>query len=442
MRVRGLHLVVLLLAWAGFVAAVYCPDIGRGFVKDDFTWIRSARADADRPSALVLPGEPGFYRPLVTASFLADYDLHGWTPRGYGWTNLALYGLCALGVGLLAVALGLPTESAVAAAFLWAVNPHGINMAVVWLSGRTALLLTLFATTAAAAFLRRRYVVASVLIACALASKEEAVLLPALLLAWRWTLDRRVDRGAVAAALVPLVLYFGARSVTPAFTPATAPSFYQFTVAPAHVVRNLAEYLDRSATIAAIAVVLGALVYRARPALQEGDGRLLAMCGVWWAAMFGLTLWLPVRSSLYAVCPSVASAVAAGLLLARFPRPARAWRAEYLLAGVLVASIPIYQVRNDPWVEGARVSERTLETVRRDAAALPPTGTVVLRDEAGTVSSFHNAFGDLATEALRTAVGRRWSAEVVDPPAGETPLDVIAVYQLEHGRIVRLDASD
>ena len=35
--------------------------------------------------------------------------------------------------------------------------------------------------------------------------------------------------------------------MTPAFTPWTAPSFYQFTAAPTHVLRNLGEYLDRLA---------------------------------------------------------------------------------------------------------------------------------------------------------------------------------------------------
>ena len=119
------------------IAAVYLPDIGRGFVKDDFSWIRAARAVIEKPSDLVIPQQAGFYRPLVTASFALDHLVHGWQPRGYGWTNLALYAACAVAIACLGMTLGLSRWAAVVAAFMWAINPHGINMALVWLSGRT-----------------------------------------------------------------------------------------------------------------------------------------------------------------------------------------------------------------------------------------------------------------------------------------------------------------
>src|SRR5207237_117089 len=76
----------------------------------------------------------------------------------------------------------------------WAVNPHGINMAVVWLSGRTSLCVTLFAVLSAIAVTKRRYVWTAVLVGAALASKEEAIALPAMLFAWH----RLVARDAAA----------------------------------------------------------------------------------------------------------------------------------------------------------------------------------------------------------------------------------------------------
>ena len=51
------------------IAAVYLPDVGRGFVKDDFGWIRDARARLSDPLH-ALPHQPGFFRPLVTWSFV------------------------------------------------------------------------------------------------------------------------------------------------------------------------------------------------------------------------------------------------------------------------------------------------------------------------------------------------------------------------------------
>src|SRR5207249_2277374 len=59
------------------LAAVYLPDIGRGFVKDDFGWVRDARSGLAQPGRIVLPAHPGFYRPLVTATFVVDYMMYG-----------------------------------------------------------------------------------------------------------------------------------------------------------------------------------------------------------------------------------------------------------------------------------------------------------------------------------------------------------------------------
>src|SRR5262249_54456455 len=149
------------------------------------------------------------------------------------------------------------------ASFVWAINPHGINMAVVWLSGRTALCLTLFSLLAAIACVRQRHGLAAFAIALALLSKEEAVALPFVLLAWTWTLERERPRLAVVAVtLAPLVLYLAVRALTPAFTPATAPVFYRFTTDPSTLVRNLAEYFDRSSTIAIAVTAVAAALYR------------------------------------------------------------------------------------------------------------------------------------------------------------------------------------
>ena len=430
----------LWIAWIVFVAAVYFPDVGRGFIKDDFTWIRAAKAATAAPVTLIRQPDAGFYRPLVTLSFAVDAAVHGWQPRGYGWTNLSLYVLCAAAVALLTLALGLPPTTALLAAFLWSVNPHGMNMAILWLSGRTATLLTLFSLLAAAAFVRAWFGAAAVLIGCALCAKEEAVALPFILLAWIWIKDGSRPRWrAIAAVTVPLAVYLVLRALTPAMTPSTAPSFYQFTAAPVVVIRNAWEYLDRSATLAVVALVLAMIVYRCRPRADAAARGLLIMMGVWWLGMFAITIWLPVRSSLYAVCPSAAAAIACALLIDRM----RAAAARTLmplatvLAVLLVAAIPIYQVRDDLRAEAARVSQRTLNEIEHDLPTLPYSGVVVLHDDPdGFV--FREAFGDLATEALRTRFGRDWNVRIEDashPSAGRG--GVIADYWIRRGAISR-----
>jgi len=427
-----------------FIAAVYFPDVGRGFVKDDFTWIRAARAAMAHPVTLIRQPDAGFYRPLVTLAFMFDFAVHGWAPRGYGWTNLDLSIVCACALAALALTLGLSRRAAVLAALLWMINPHGVNMAILWLSGRTATLLTLCSLLAAVAFLRRWYLAAAVLIGLALLSKEEAVMLPFVLLAWVMIRGRgtRPSGAAIAAALVPLAVYFSLRALTPAMTPASAPPFYRFTFDPVAVIRNAGEYLDRSATLAAAALVCGMLVYRRLPRVLPADRPVVAMLAIWWLGMFAITLWLPIRSSLYAVCPSIAAAILSALLIERMREasPQSRFPLEPVLAVLVFASIPIYQIRDDLRTEGARVSQRTLHEIERDLPALPRTGAIVLHDDPAA-PVFREAFGDLPTEALRTRFERDWDARIVADPqpardsAGGGP--VIAEYWIRRGTIAR-----
>jgi hypothetical protein len=433
---------VLPVACALFVVAVYFPDVGRGFIKDDFTWIRTAQAAAANPVRLVRQPDPGFYRPLVSLTFIYDYAVHGWKARGYGWTNLALCVACAFAVAALALAIGLSRRAALLAGALWLINPHGVNMAILWLSGRTATLLTLCSLLAAVAFLRRWHAAAAALIALALLAKEEAVMLPFILLSWSWIRERgaRPRWTAIAALFGPLAVYLSLRALTPAMTPATAPSFYRFTVDPLSVMRNLGEYLDRTATLAAAALVCAMIAYRARPRTTAAHRPLLAMLAVWWAGMFAITIWLPVRSSLYAVCPSAAAAMAGALLIDRTRAVAARspFRFELVLAILLVAAIPIYQMRDDLRVEAARVSQRTLNAIDRDLPSLPRTGVVVLHEDPDA-AVFREAFGDLPAEALRTRFGRDWDARIVESPAASRGTadgnGVIAEYWIRHGTL-------
>ena len=440
---------VVAAIWMLFVAGVYVPDIGRGFVKDDFSWIERGRTGLSEPGTLVLPTLPGFYRPLVGASFGINYWLRGLDARSYGFTNLALYAACAAAMVLLFRALGVGAAAAVVGAFAWAINPHGISMAVVWISGRTSLLLTLFAVLSATAFVRGRRVTGTLLFFAALLSKEEAVMLPAILAALVATggPERRAALGGdLAAMALALAVYFALRVQTPAFTPFDAPSFYRFTDDPRLLVTNVLEYLDRGATIFAVVLLLAALACRVRPALGERERRLAGAAAIWFAGGYALTVLIPVRSSLYAVFPSVGTALVTALVVDGLRRAAPTRTTDLRIAAVLASVllfIPIYRIRNGPWVEPARVSTRTMAVVAGDLPGLPDHGVIVLTDEASPHSNFRSAFGGLATDAVRLYTGRPFDALVVWHPPGDTtreaPADVVARYQLTHGAVVRVE---
>ena len=51
----------------------YVPDLGHGFVKDDFGWIHGARIESANDAAALLTRNNGFYRPLVSATFALNY---------------------------------------------------------------------------------------------------------------------------------------------------------------------------------------------------------------------------------------------------------------------------------------------------------------------------------------------------------------------------------
>src|SRR5258708_31335695 len=182
-------------------------------------------------------------------------------------------------------------------------------MAVIWISGRTALFRTLGALVAPPAVLRRHVLAAAAAMACALAAKEEAVLLPIVVLCWTMLLSSdgwRASRWRILAALfVPLGAYLIARTQSGAFGPLNAPSFYQFTFAPAVVARNAFEYLDRGATAPLAVVAIAAIATALRPSIDPRPRRLLLACACWFCGGYGLTPLLQVPSDLYALLPSV-----------------------------------------------------------------------------------------------------------------------------------------
>ena len=109
----GPRLLILVLAF--LFCVIYVPDVGHGFVKDDFQWVIAAR----QPPAALLTNTNGFFRPLVTLSFRADYALFGLDTYPYGLTNFVLAVVCAALVFALTRSFGLESGTATFAAAVW-----------------------------------------------------------------------------------------------------------------------------------------------------------------------------------------------------------------------------------------------------------------------------------------------------------------------------------
>ena len=443
------------VAAAGALAAIfliiYLPDLGHGFLKDDFGWVRRVRPDG-QGLTLAFQSDIGFYRPLVMASFAIDHAVWQLNPFGYGMTNLAICCLDAALLYALARSLRLPSAAALVSAAAWAFNFHGINMSLLWLSGRTALLVVLFALATAIAMLKGRHLLAGVFCLCALLSKEEATLIPALWTAFLFLEGRLVEselpRSAglrsLAARTCPLWaalgIYVAIRAQSGAFGPLSAPPEYQLFTSAALLARNVSEYADRALTLsAALAIVLFLVAGRGAGPVTSAERRTLLLAGLWIPSMFALTISLPVRSSLYAVLPSVGGALLAGAVGSRALRatPQRFARACVVLIVIAVLLVPIYRKRNERWVEAAGLSAKVVGVVRDAAERYPAGGRIVLVDDPAATPNFDGTFLTAFPEVLILEAGREWSGEIA-APGGVTNANGAVVVELENGQpIVR-----
>ena len=484
-------LVVAALLLLVAVSLAYLPHVGRGFKQDDFGWIASSRVRHAADWAALLGRNAGFYRPVVAATFALDELAFGMRPLGYGLTNLAVLLACLVAITGLARALGLPPGASLAAGAIWALNFQGINMAVVWLSGRTALLLVLFAVLAARALVRGRTIAAAAFTLLTLLSKEEAVMLPLLLFAWAGLLAREKrghqesgvrnqESGAqspeprptfghrtsdvgrlgfsVRAAIratwplaVPLGLYAVLRYASGAFGPFSAPSYYRFTLAPLKVADNVLKYLDFAATWPVLVVVLAAGLAAVIPRPSPRERRIVVLGFVWLIASYAITVFLPIRSPLYACFPAVGAALAAGALLGGvWARATTAARSRLVVVGLVLPFLllPVYWSRNVRHAKGALLSAHWLNDLKTSGDDIPGDHVLVLVDDRqlDPTEQLPAAFGMLFEIAVRDTLGRPVRTWIEPPPngwqtAGLQRPDAAApkvVFALKNGHLVRI----
>jgi hypothetical protein len=424
-----------------FVLA-YVPDMGRGFIKDDFRWISESRVESVADALALFGRDNGFYRPLVSLSFATDRALFGVRPFGYALTNLLVILAAAAVLHALARSLGLSPGAAAFAAAAFLLNPHGIKDAILWISGRTSGLLTLFCLLAALAFVRGRVWWAAGGVMLALFCKEEAVLLPAILAAGAGLRARgRLPLRALLSSwplFLPLPVYFVLRSMTSAYLPATAPAHYRLSLDPGLIARNILEYTDRACIIPLVALVLIALTVRGRPKLDPGENGVLLWSLLWIAGGYGLTVWLPVRSSLYAVLPSVGAALAGAVLAQALWREAAPGpKTKLLVAAALVPllMVPLYRGRNRRTVGEAELSTAALDDLAHAFADHHPKATFVLEDDPQAQPNLERSFGTLLEDAVFIRTGRVRSVRY-SPPAATWTVAEIAPYRATGPRTV------
>jgi hypothetical protein len=167
---------------------------------------------------------------------------------------------------------------------------------------------------------------------------------------------------------------------------------------------------------------------------------------VWLAAGCGLTIFLPARSSLYALLPSVGGALASATVIgaAWSDIPPRRQRALAYLALVLPLSfVPIYWQRNERWTELADVSAQTVATFSALAPAASSRWEVIVLDDRSTRANVAAALGWGLPGTVELVTGKRPRVWIVPPPPDIDPADIVmspaaagSILELRDGRVV------
>ncbi len=156
-------------------------NLGRKLTSDFFQ--RSLDKPADQKA--------GYYRPIITLTYMLDYSLSGQNPLGYHITNLIWHIACGIIIYLLVGALFYEPQLSLIASLLFVTHPvHAESVA--WISGRTDVICAFFFLSSlylyTLAYLTNRrgknlsLAGSLALFILALLAKEMAVILPLILI--------------------------------------------------------------------------------------------------------------------------------------------------------------------------------------------------------------------------------------------------------------------
>jgi hypothetical protein len=281
------------------------------------------------------------------------------------------------------------------------------------------------------------------------------VLLPPILIAWSigeaamgrtWRRASPVVQFALGSAALT-VLYLVLRERSGAFTPSTAPAFYRLSVTAARLFSNGPAYLDRSATFAGAVLIVWLAVCRPPVRLlRPSNWRIVRFGSLWFLGTLAVTVFLPVRSSLYACLPAVGVAVTAAALIAG-PSPSISAQRQRraVLAGLALPLLlwPVYNARNRNAVREAELSAQTISALQRIARDRGEGAAVLLRDDRSHKPSLDNSFGTLIQDAADLMVTPPLKVWIDPPPADaalaglQPPSQVDIVLTLRDGRLIR-----
>ncbi len=417
-RVPGLRAVLPLIL---LTLVIYVPFLDGGFRTDDFAHVERLSQLPDWTSLVTSPDIFGFFRPLTQASLWLDLQLFGEAGAGYRVVNLALHAVVLALAFLVCRALTGHTAAAWFTTLAFALTPKAHPIAVLWISARAELCMTIGTLTAVLAWVEwtrggGRAWIATLLVAYAgaLLSKETAILLPAVLLVlpsparpWRSRVGVALGLVAVAVAAVAWRAQIGARM------PTMDGGHYLASMSLGGLLHNLRNYAERMAPAPLLVLVACGGCAALTLSVRRTLGTLAQIVGhrwhvalvtlVWPIAFLAPTLPFTARSELYVYLPVLGPCLLVGLMIAALLEDSRARRSVVLAASACAIALSLYQAGRAWEMHRDHVfSSRFVATLAHhpDLAATPASLHVVSAD-ASTARFLQDAVGGYFSVVLR-----------------------------------------
>ena len=178
--------------WDDSISITDNPGFGTlTYIKDLFT---GHFFDAGLPYSFGT--DTGFYRPLVGVSFVLDKMIWGMNAYGFRLTNIMLHIFTAYLFYFFMKRIKFNFYYALIGALIYAIHPIHIG-SVAYISGRTDVLRTFFMLLAIFSYRDKKNVTSLVFFAFSLLTKEDAVVLPGVLLGLDVIINKKLSKSVV-----------------------------------------------------------------------------------------------------------------------------------------------------------------------------------------------------------------------------------------------------
>jgi hypothetical protein len=420
---------VFIMIIAGISTALFLPVMGHGFVHDDFHHLYSAAYHSIH-HGLTRANEGQFYAPIAWLTHRLDWILWGQKPFLSAMTNLLLH---IANIGLLYTFVLRLWRSEIAArwsalgfALLYPAN----TWAVMWISTRAHLLVTLFYLAALLATLwltrtenHRRLAALTIVIFASLAifSKESGVTIPAaiaivLFYVKRSEAQKGLPLAVIGCLFAALFAVLGVYAILRGRSGAIPMTFsgtvwYSYTPSFNILFENLLRYGWRTyglLLLMAMAIVLSQIIRgcRLHPRILTRKDTLFSI--ILFAIAISPFIFLRARSGMYTYLPGTAAALLLGsmanslyqLPISRPPR-LRLLSLSPILLVILILSI-LTVMHCLKWMRMAEVNTAVLNQITAQQVKANPGSIFILTySEVDKAHGFPDSFGLGFPDAIR-----------------------------------------